>query len=260
MKKFFTTLILCVFMLSCLPAEAKKDKKEEQQQTQRLEYLNLSWWEKYNDPILTSYIRELYEKNHDLKIAALKVKEGEKMVKISLANELPQITFDGNLGRTMRSSNQQFGSMLIPSYAQWGYQLPLTASYEIDIWGENRLRTKSIAQQLEIIKQEERASYIALTSAFASVYFNLIKTDKLLDIQKDIVASQEEITKKTQKYPIKEAAYTPTGELKAVIFHVSDQEGYSFDRDGKFLGHWIGDYRYTEKGRKIPWSKRKSLN
>ena len=68
------------------------------------------------------------------------------------------------------------------------------------------------------------------------------------------------ITKKTQKYPIKEAAYTPTGELKAVIFHVSDQEGYSFDRDGKFLGHWIGDYRYTEKGRKIPWSKRKSLN
>ena len=199
MKKFFTTLILCVFMLYCLPAEAKKDKKEEQQQTQRLEYLNLSWWEKYNDPILTSYIRELYEKNHDLKIAALKVKEGEKMVKISLANELPQITFDGNLGRTMRSSNQQFGSMLIPSYAQWGYQLPLTASYEIDIWGENRLKTKSIEQQLNIIREEERASYIALTSAFATNYFNLIKADKLLDIQKQIVEAQEQIVQKTQK-------------------------------------------------------------
>ena len=199
MKKFFTTLILCVFMLSCLPANAKKDKKEEQQQTQKLEYLNLSWWEKYNDPILTAYIQELYEKNHDLKIAALKVKEGEKMVKISLANELPQISFDGNLGRTMRSSNQQFGSMLIPSYAQWGYQLPLTASYEIDIWGENRLKTKSIEQQLNIIREEERASYITLTSAFATNYFNLIKADKLLDIQKQIVEAQEEIVQKTQK-------------------------------------------------------------
>ena len=199
MKKFFTTLILCFFVLSCLPADAKRDKREEQQQAKRIEYLNLSWWERYQDPVLSGYIQELYEKNHDLQIAALKVKEGEKMVKISLANELPQISFDGNLGRTMRSSDQRFGNMLIPSYAQWGYQLPLTASYEIDIWGENRLKTKRIEQQLNIIEQEERASYIALTSAFATNYFNLIKADKLLDIQKQIVSTQEEIVEKTQK-------------------------------------------------------------
>lgn len=205
MKKLLTALITLTFAmqiflpLNSTSALAKRNSKDTDDNAKHQEYLNISWWEKYNDPNLTANLQELYEKNHDLKIAALKVKEGEKMVRASLANELPQISFDGNLGRTMRSSNQQFGSLVIPSFAQYGYQLPLTATYEIDIWGENKLKTKSIAKQLDIVKQAERASYIALTSAFASNYFNLIKTDKLIEIQSEIVEIQKDIAQKTQK-------------------------------------------------------------
>lgn len=200
MKKTLTaliTLFIVVLFFSSNIAVAK-NKKEEQEKAQKIEYLNLSWWQRFNDPVLTGYIQELYENNYDLKIAALKVKEGEKMVKISFANELPQVSFDGNLGRIMPSSNQQFGNLIIPSFSQYQFQLPLTASYEIDIWGENRLKTKSIEKQLEMIKQDERASYIALTSAFAAEYFNIIKTDKLIEIQEKLVSLQEEIAQKTE--------------------------------------------------------------
>ncbi len=202
MKKILAALITLFFVMLLNSTDVvwakSKSKKENQEQSQRIEYLNLSWWEHFNDPLLTSYIQELYEKNHDLKIAALKVKEGEKMVKISFANELPQVSFDGSFGRIMPSSNQQFGNMLIPSYSQYQFQMPLTASYEIDIWGENRLKTKSIEKQLEMIREDERASYIALTSAFASEYYNIIKTDKLIDIQKQLVDLQKEIAAKTE--------------------------------------------------------------
>ncbi len=202
MKKILAALITLLFAMSIFcadSAQAKTKKQKKDKEQQKIEYLNIQWWEKYNDPLLSGYIQELYEKNHDLKIAALKVKEGENIVKISFANELPQVSFDGNLGRTMKSSDQYFGAMVIPDYAQWGYLLPLTASYEIDIWGQNRLTTKSVEKQLEIIQQQERASYIALTSAFAATYFNLVKTDKLVELQKDIVKVQEEIVSKTQK-------------------------------------------------------------
>ena len=205
MKKLLTALITLLFVvqifapLASTSAFARKNKKEQNEKALHTQYLNLQWWEKYNDPILTGYLQELYDKNHDLKIAALKVMEGEKMVKVSLANELPQITFDGNLGRIMRSSDQHFGNMVIPSYAQYGYQFPFTATYEVDIWGQNRIRTKSVEKQLDIIKQAERASYISLTSAFASTYFNLVKTDKLLEIQQQIVDIQTDIVQKTQK-------------------------------------------------------------
>ena len=205
MKKLLTALITLTFAmqiflpLNSTSALAKRNSKDTDDNAKHQEYLNISWWEKYNDPNLTANLQELYEKNHDLKIAALKVKEGEKMVRASLSEELPHIGFNGNLGRIMSSSNQQFGSLVIPSYAQYGYQLPLTATYEIDIWGENRLKTKSIAKQLDIVKQAERASYIALTSSFASNYFNLIKTDKLIEIQSEIVEIQKDIAQKTQK-------------------------------------------------------------
>ena len=205
MKKLLTALITLTFVvqiflpLSSTSALAKRNSKDTDENAKHQEYLNISWWEKYNDPNLTANLQELCEKNHDLKIATLKVKEGEKMVRASLAEELPHIGFNGNLGRIMSSSNQQFGSLVIPSYSQYGYQLPLTATYEIDIWGENRLKTKSIAKQLDIVKQAERASYIALTSSFASNYFNLIKTDKLIEIQSEIVAIQKDIAQKTQK-------------------------------------------------------------
>lgn len=196
MKKTLITLITLLLAMQCVQANPTKEPLDE---SYKIEYLNLSWWQKYDDPILTGHIQELYEKNHDLKIAALKVKEGEKMVRISFANQLPQVGFDGNLGRTMPSSNQQFGNLIIPSFSQYNFLMPLTASYEVDIWGENRIKTKSVEKQLEMIKQDEKASYIILTSSFAADYFNTVKIDKLIEIQEELVQIQKDIAQKTEK-------------------------------------------------------------
>ena len=93
--------------------------------------------------------------------------------------------------------------MMIPNYSQYNYYLPLTAGYEVDIWGTNRLKTKSVKEQLEIVKQAERATYIALTSDFAADYFNLIKADEFLRIQEDLIKAQEDIVSKvSDKYGI----------------------------------------------------------
>ena len=199
MKKFFIiTLLISAYIQ--FPAFARPVQP---QKAEHIEYMNLAWWEKYNDEYLTDNLLKLYENNYDLKNAALKVKENEQAVKIQFANELPQIGLSGQLYRDMRSSMKQYGSMQIPSYAQYNYYLPITASYEIDIWGSNRFRTKSMKQQLEIVKQAERATYIALTSDFASDYFNLIRADEFLKIQNELIKTQEDIISKTRdKYDI----------------------------------------------------------
>ena len=199
MKKYFLITLLAAIILQ-IPALAKSTKPEE---SNHIEYMNLSWWEKYNDEYLTGNLLKLYKNNYDLKNAALKVKENEQAVKIQFANELPQIGLSGQLYRDMRSSMQQFGNMQIPSFAQYNYYLPITASYEIDIRGLNRLRTKSMKEQLEIVKQAERATYIALTSDFAADYFNLIRVDEFLNIQNELIKTQEEIVSKIKdKYDI----------------------------------------------------------
>lgn len=197
MKKFLIILLTLTIVVPA--AHARQSKSEIKHEQNKIHYLNLSWWEKYQDPILLDNIKKLYEVNYDLKNADLKVKENEKLVKIQFANELPMLSFDGSLGRQFRSSDQRFGDMVIPSFAQYNYQLPLTMTYEVDIWRQNRLKTKSVEQQLAIIKQAERATYISLTSDFTADYFNLIKTDKFLQIQDELVKIQEEIVAKTMK-------------------------------------------------------------
>ena len=199
MKKFFIITLLLAAAIQ-IPAFAKTSAPVK---ANHIEYMNLAWWEKYKDENLTNNLLKLYDNNYDLKNAALMVKENEQAVKIQFANELPQIGLSGQLYRDMRSSMQQFGNMQIPSYAQYNYYLPITASYEVDIWGTNRLKTKSMKQQLEIVKEAERATYIALTSDFASDYFNLIRADEFLKIQTELIKTQEEIVAKVKdKYDI----------------------------------------------------------
>ena len=197
-KKFIITLLILAAIN--IPAFAKSSQPVF---ANHIEYMNLAWWKNFNDENLTNNLLKLYENNYDLKNAALKVKENEQAVKIQFANELPQIGLSGQLYRDMRSSMQQFGSMQIPSYAQYNYYLPITASYEVDNWSSNILRTKSLKQQLEIVKQAERATYIALTSDFAADYYNLIRADEFLKIQNELIKTQEEIVSKVKdKYDI----------------------------------------------------------
>lgn len=196
MKKILIYLLILTF--TTIPAAARQNKNDIEHAQNTFMYLNLDWWKTYQDDILTEHLKELYDSNYDLKNAELKIKENEKLVKIQFANELPQVSFDGFISRDFRSSIQRYGNMVIPSFAQNNFQLPLTASYEIDIWGKNRLKTKSTEQYLEMVKQAERATYISLTSDFAAEYFNLIKCDKLLSIQNELIKIQEEIVSKTE--------------------------------------------------------------
>ncbi|MCM1338073.1 MAG: TolC family protein [Muribaculaceae bacterium] len=198
MKKIFILTLLIA--ISSLPAMTKTPQNNT---TDHTKYLNIEWWENFNDTNLTDNILTVYQNNYDIKNAALKIKENEKLVKMQFASELPFVGFSGDLNRDLRAPRKQFGSMKIPSYSQYNYLLPITMGYEVNIWGSNRLKTKSVKQQLEIIKQAQRATYISLTSDFAADYFNLIKADKLLDIQNELVKTQEQITSMTSdKYKI----------------------------------------------------------
>ena len=105
MKKFISLAILLSFVgLQITPAEAflrtkiekntqleqnKKVDKELYRKVQKqkdipykklrvknkYDFINMPWWEQFNDPYLTEYINRAMEHNFDLKIATLTVDE-----------------------------------------------------------------------------------------------------------------------------------------------------------------------------------------
>lgn len=196
MKKFYILLFLALFLFQ-IPCPAKHVQNTDD----TIKYLNMAWWQNYNDENLCDNLLLVYKSNYDLKNAALKVRENEQIVKMQFANELPQIGLSADLNRDLRAPMQQFGNMSIPKYSQYNYYIPISASYEVDIWGTNRLKTKSEKERLEIIKQAQRATYIALSCDFAADYFNLIKADELIKIQDELIKIQEEtVLKIKDKY------------------------------------------------------------
>lgn len=191
--KILITLSLIIW------APVSVSAKMEPLKADKIEYMNLTWWEKFGDKNLDKNLEFAYENNKDLKIAAASTRQAQQVVKMSFADQLPQLSFDLSFGREFTSSDVRFGDILIPDYKQSRFLMPLTMTYEADIWGENYLKTKSVKQKLEMIKQDERASYIMITTALASNYFNLIKADKLIENQSALVGLQEEIVKLYEK-------------------------------------------------------------
>ncbi len=185
MKKFIYTLTLILML--CSPGYAKNADNY------LIGYLNLPFWQNFNDDVLIKNLTTVYQNNNDLKASSLKVQEAQRLVKISLANQLPYVGFDGYIGRIFHSSDEVFGKLTIPDYTETRFLLPLSYNYEIDIYGKNFLRTKAQKKRYEMIKQEEKSAYIYLTSAFATDYYNLIKADKLIALQKDLISTQKQV-------------------------------------------------------------------
>ncbi len=193
-------ILICVLLIT--PQTFAQSKKSNDS-TDKIEYINLQWWNNFNDSILDEYMAKLYKNNPDLKIATIKSEQSKQIMKQAFANQLPQLYFNGYLQRDLTASDQRFGDVLISDYNQAHYFLPLTMSYEIDIWGENYLKTKSFKKQIEMTQQDERASYISISSNFASNYYTLIGLDKLIENQEKLLKLEEEIVKlEEQKYNI----------------------------------------------------------
>lgn len=50
-------------------------------------------------------------------------------------------------------------------------------------------------------------------------------------------------------YPYKTYSYTHKGKLDGVIFEPDPYYSYLYEIDGKFVGHWEGDYFYDPNGK-----------
>lgn len=182
-------ITLCITSLHTLPlpaaAKSKKNKLIKSQVSEyRFDYINTQWWNGFNDEYLTEYIIKAVQSNYDLKIATLKVEQYKQLQKMQFASQLPAVSAGfAPTGTKLPGATNTSGI--------WAF--PLTVSYEADIFLKNRDKTRSAKKDWERSQIEERASYISIASAVGTTYFNVIKADKLIDIQKEIISSRKQI-------------------------------------------------------------------
>ena len=131
---------------------------------------NLQWDEIFTDPQLQVLINEALENNVDLQNAKLNVDIAHAQLLGARLSYLPSLAFAPN------GSGSKVGSASL----DWGYQLPLSLSWEIDIFGRI-LNSKRQAQvnlyQSEAYQQAVRSQIIG---AVANCYYQLVSFEKQL--------------------------------------------------------------------------------
>jgi len=213
----FLAVVISVF--NCVPSFAildfNKNKKEDNKTESLMEYVNMDWWKEFQDPILEEYIVKALENNHDLKIATIKTEQARQNVKMQLASELPMVGVGALPG---------LGKMSGERSTQGVFALPIIASYEVDLFLKNHDKTKSIRKVYETSKLNEKATYISIVGAVGATYYNLVKLDKIIALQENIIKDKEQIYELMKKR--NEKGLTSTSDLvqaqKAYILSTSE--------------------------------------
>lgn len=136
----------------------------------------LSWEQVFTDPMLQDLIRQGLEENLDLKVAFERIQQAEAYYLQSRSALLPDLNFQAN------ADYSRFEESNISQY-----QLGLSSSWEIDIWGK---LGSSKRAQLAALLQTEAASKAVQTRLVADIsryYFQLLTLDEQLNITEQTI-------------------------------------------------------------------------
>ena len=146
---------------------------------------NMPWRTVFTDPTLQNLIQTALDNNVNMLNAALNVKMVEEALKCARLAFLPSLSFSaqGTIARLQTD----------PAVTSKIYQMPLAASWNVDLFG-NLLNAKRSAQmQLLATKDYQTVVQTNLISGVANLYYTLLMLDK----QVEIVGEMETLTKET---------------------------------------------------------------
>lgn len=133
---------------------------------------NLSWREVFTDPQLQILIEKGLQNNTDLQSAQWRVKEAEATLLSAKLAYLPSFAL----------SPQGTVSSFDKSKAMQTYTLPVTASWEIDIFGQIRNAKRQAKALLEQSRDYKQAVRTQLIAGIANTYYTLLMLDAQFEI------------------------------------------------------------------------------
>ena len=144
---------------------------------------NMPWRSVFTDPQLQALIEQGLENNTDLLNAALNVKMVETALTCAKLAFLPSLAI----------SPQGTLSSFDGAAATKSYTLPISASWNIDLFGNLLSQKRSAQMQLIATQDYQTVVKCNIISGIANLYYTLM----MLDRQVEIVTDMEQLTKET---------------------------------------------------------------
>ncbi|MBO4315312.1 MAG: efflux transporter outer membrane subunit [Prevotella sp.] len=144
---------------------------------------NMPWREVFTDPQLQTLIDKALANNADLLNAALNVKMVEEQLRVAKLAFLPSVAI----------SPQGTLSSFDGAPVTKAYTLPVSASWNVDLFGNLLNAKRSVQMQLLAMKDYQTVVQCNIISGVANLYYTLL----MLDRQMEIVDEMTDLTKQT---------------------------------------------------------------
>ena len=196
MKKIIVLTTATALLSSCgiytkyQPAETTPDNLygEEEAVDDTTNFGNVNWRELFTDPQLQALIEQGLQNNTDLRSAQLQIEEAEAALMSAKLAFLPSFAL----------SPQGTISSFDGGKATKTYTLPVTASWELDIFG----RLRNAKQQAKALyaqsKDYQQAVRTQLIAGIANVYYTLLMLDEQLAISQQTEDAWKETVASTR--------------------------------------------------------------
>lgn len=146
------------------------------------------WWEEFKDQDLNLWVEEALKNNEDLLMAVARVEQALATLGFHRSELWPYLKYEAESlrGRSPETSENKGGT-------DYRFYLAGLVSYEIDLWGKLRAQEKASLARLLSTQAEREALRVALISNVISTYFNLIATERQIEIAREHLEILREI-------------------------------------------------------------------
>lgn len=225
MRKITCITIICINMVllsSChiyrnyqrpdnLPTDSLFRDADNQPVTDSLSLGDLPWQEIFQDTLLQQYIRYGLEHNTDMQTALLRIDQAKAQLTASKLSFLPSLTLSpqGTLTSTA-------GSKTVKTY-----ELPVQASWEIDLFGN--LRNAKKGTQATLLQQQtyQQAVRSELIAGIANTYYSLLMLDEQVAIsQSTLEVWKEQVRTMEARMKVGEETENAVTQARASLYEL----------------------------------------
>ena len=191
MKRYIITAVATVLLSSCgiynrytpvtdVPEDLYGNQVEVTDTIHNLG--NMDWRNLFTDPYLQLLIQQGLENNTDYRAAQLRVEEAEATLLSAKLAFLPSFAL----------SPQGGVSSFDGAKATWTYSVPVTASWELDIFGRMRNAKKQSQALYAQSKDYQQAVRTQLIASIANTYYTLLMLDEQLSLSEQTAETWKE--------------------------------------------------------------------
>lgn len=203
MKKPLAALLCALLLSACVdtpptdPQVAQLDAGKLGLGQAPMAQVPVTWWTAFDDPQVNRLAPQVMANNPSLSKAMARLHAAQAQLSVNQAQDLPQVTLDGQEQRLLFSKDYIIPPPYGGSY-RWYGQVVGNLTWNLDFWGKQAALIDKARGTAEAAALDVEAAHLAVSGAFAQAYIDLLLNYQNGDIADATVAEREGIVKITQ--------------------------------------------------------------